>query len=416
MDVQGDAQFQILTLKILRNGLLSNAVAIVEEVQFQFLPILGAAPVASHNPAGLVQKAGRFLGVVGIGLQIHITVGNGWGIKGIRCRFQAVENTLGDGLPVCGVLERLSHRCVSQNIVGGVQHNMPGGGGVRQAYGEPVTVHILADGISVQHVLAENQVDLLILQGHNARLVVGDDLDGDLLNCGRLTPIILVALKNGVLVSDKVREHIGACPDIAVDTVHRAAVDHAVRGNHCERTDASQLGEHGVVRLAHLNDEGILVRSGHTDQQIHHLQPGVALTVLQDGVEVGQNGVGVAGRSIGEGYAVPDIEGINPAVIADGPVFRQTAHIAVFRIAHQGVVKDALGVHLTGVQVRVQIPDIPVVDKYQLIPRTRFTVCVGRASAWSRFAPLSAAGERRQQQGAAQQHRKNPSFHKSLQS
>ena len=60
--------------------------------------------------------------------------------------------------------------------------------------------------------------------------------------------------------------------------------------------------------------------------------------------------------------------------------------------------------------------NIPVVDKYQLIPRTRFTVCVGRASAWSRFAPLSAAGERRQQQGAAQQHRKNPSFHKSLQS
>ena len=87
---------------------------------------------------------------------------------------------------------------------------MPGGGGVRQAYGEPVTVHILADGISVQHVLAENQVDLLILQGHNARLVVGDDLDGDLLNCGRLTPIILVALKNGVLVSDKVPDVIRA--------------------------------------------------------------------------------------------------------------------------------------------------------------------------------------------------------------
>lgn len=162
---------------------------------------------------------------------------------------------------VCGVLERLSHRHVSQNIVGGVQHNMPGGGGVRQAYGEPVTVHILADGISVQHVLAENQVDLLILQGHNACLVVGDDLDSDLLNCGRLTPIILIALKNSILIGNKVCEHIRTCPDIAVDAVHRAAVDHAVRGNHCERADASQLGEHGVVRLAHLNDKSIAVRA-----------------------------------------------------------------------------------------------------------------------------------------------------------
>ena len=416
MDVQGDAQFQILALKILGNGLLSNAVAVVEEVQFQFLSILGADPVASHNPAGLVQKAGRLIGVVSIRLQIHVTVGDGWGIKGIRCRLQAVENALGDGLPVCGVLERLSHRHVSQNIVGGVQHNMPGGGGVRQAYGEPVTVHILADGISVQHVLAENQVDLLILQGHNACLVVGDDLDSDLLNCGRLTPIILIALKNSILIGNKVCEYIRTCPDIAVDAVHRAAVDHAVRGNHCERADASQLGEHGVVRLAHLNDKSIAVRRRNAHQQVHHLQPGVPLPVFQNRVEVGQNGVGVAGCSVGEGYAVPDIEGIDPAIIADGPVLCQTTHITIFRIAHQCIVKDTLGVHLTGVQVGVQVPDIPIVDKYQLVPRSGFTLCVGRASAWICFAPLPAAGERRQQQSAAQQHRKNPSFHKCLQS
>ena len=142
----------------------------------------------------------------------------------------------------------------------------------------------------------------------------------------------------------------------------------------------------------------------------------MAGAVLKDGVEVGLDGKRIARGPVGERDPLADMEGVDLAVGGDIPAFGQAGLVAVGRDVHQGLEEHFLGVHLTGVQVRVQIPDIPVVDKYQLIPRTRFTVCVGRASAWSRFAPLSAAGERRQQQGAAQQHRKNPSFHKSLQS
>ena len=111
---------------------------------------------------------------------------------------------------------------------------MAGGGGVRQADCELVTVHILADGIGVQHILAEDQIDLPVLQRHDTGLVIRDNLDGDLPDGGLFSPVVFVALKDCVLVGDKIREHIGAGADIAIDSVLGAAVDHAVGGDHGE--------------------------------------------------------------------------------------------------------------------------------------------------------------------------------------
>ena len=275
----------------------------------------------------------------------------------------------------------------------GVQDNMAGGGGVGQANGELFAVHILTDCVGVQHIFPENQVDLTVLQCHDPSLVVRDDLDGDLLNGWRFAPVVLVALKDGVLVSDEVGEHIGAGTDVAVDPVFGAAIDHAVGGDHGEGPDAGKLGEHGVVRLAHLDDEGVVVRGGHAHQQIHHLQPSVALTILQNGVEVGQDGVGVAGSAIGEGHAIPNVEGVGPAVLADSPVLSQAAHIALSGVTHQRVIKNALGIHLSGIQVGVQVPDIPVVDKDQLVPGAALTARRSVVGSGLVFCPLAASGQ-----------------------
>ena len=288
---------------------------------------------------------------------------------------------------------------------------MAGGGGVRQADCELIAVHILADGVGVQHILAEDQIDLPVLQRHDTGLVIRDHFDGDLPDGGLLSPVVFVALKDCVLVGDKIREYIGTGADIAVDSVLGAAVDHAVGGDHGEGADAGQLGEHGIVWLAHLNDEGIVVRSGHAHQQVHHLQPGVALPVLQYGVEVGQNRVGVAGRTIGESHSIPDVEGIGPAVLTDRPVLGQAAHIALAGVAHQRIIEDALSIHLSRIQMRVQIPDIPVVHKDQFVFDSTLTT---RGSAGLVSRSLTAACQGRQHQSAAEQRSQQFSFHKSL--
>ena len=391
VDVQRDAQLQVFALEVLGDGLFGDAVAVIKEIQSQLLSILGPDTVAPHGPAGFVQQAGGLVHVVGIRLQTHVTVGYSGGIEGIGRWLQTIEDTFGDGLPVGSVLESLPHRLVPQNVMGGIEDNMAGGGGIRQADCELVTVHILADGVGVQHILAEDQIDLPVLQCHDTGLVIRDNFDGDLLDGGLLSPVVFVALKDRILVGNKIREHIGAGADIAVDSILGAAVDHAVGGDHGEGADAGQLGEHGIVWLAHLNDEGIIVRSGHTHQQVHHLQPGVALPVLQDGVEVGQNRVGVAGRTIGESHSIPDVEGVGPAVLTDRPVLGQAAHIALTGVAHQRIIEDALSIHLSRIQMRVQIPDISVVHKDQFVFDSILTTRRSAVSVGLVFRHLTAA-------------------------
>ena len=244
---------------------------------------------------------------------------------------------------------------------------MAGRGRLRQAHRKLIAVHILTDCVGIQHVLAEDQVNFPLFQSHDAGLVVRNDLDGDLLNGRSLAPVVLVTLKYGVFICDKICEHIGSCADVAVHAVLSAAVDHTVGGDHGKGADTAQLSEHGVVRFAELDDEGITVRRRNSHQQIHHFQPGMPLLVFNDGIEVCQNSIGITQRSIRKINIITDIERVDATVFADGPALCQTALIAVICDTHQGIVENALGIHLTGIQMGVQIPDVPIVDKDQLI-------------------------------------------------
>ena len=126
-------------------------------------------------------------------------------------------------------------------------------------------------------------------------------------------------------IGHEIRQHIGAGANVAIDAILRAAVDHAVGGDHRKGTDAAQLRQHGVVRLAHLNDEGVLIGSRHAHQQVHHFQPSVAFAVFQNGVEVGKNGIGIAFFAIREQNIGTNVEGVGAAILADVPAFCQTA-------------------------------------------------------------------------------------------
>ena len=251
--------------------------------------------------------------------------------------------------------------------MGGVHNDMAGRGGVRQTDRELVAVQILADRIGVDHVLAENQVDLAGFQSHNTGLVIGNDLDRDLADGRSFAPVVLVPLKHRIFIGHEIRQHIGAGANVAIDTILRAAVDHAVGGDHSKGTDAAQLRQHGVVRLAHLNDEGIFIGSRHAHQQVHHLQPSVAFAVFQNGVEVGKNGIRITLFAIREQNIGTNVEGVGAAILADVPAFCQTSFITVRRNADQCIVEDALGIHFARIQMRVQVTNITIVDEDQLI-------------------------------------------------
>ena len=261
--------------------------------------------------------------------------------------------------------------------MGGVHNDVPGRGGVRQTDREPVAVQILADSIGIDHVLAKNQVNLAGFQSHDTGLVVGNDLDRDLADGRSFAPVILVPLKHRIFIGHEIRQHIGTGANVAINAILRAAVDHAVGGDHGKGTDAAQLRQHGVVRLAHLNDESVFIGSRHAHQQIHHFQPSVAFAVFQNGVEVGKDGIGIALFAIREQNIGTNVEGVGAAILADVPAFCQTAFITVRRNADQRIVEDALGIHFARIQMRVQITNITIVDKDQLI--TDFPGCRRRS-------------------------------------
>ena len=70
-----------------------------------------------------------------------------------------------------------------------------------------------------------------------------------------------------------------------------------------------------------------------------------------------------------------------------------------------------MSIHLSRIQMRVQIPDIPVVHKDQFVFDSALTT---RGSAGLVFRSLTAACQGRQHQSAAEQRSQQFSFHKSL--
>ena len=250
-----------------------------------------------------------------------------------------------------------------------VEDDVPGGGGGGKGDAESLAVPVFVQGIGIQHVLAPDQVDLAFFQGQDARLVVRDDLDHHTLDPGLFAPVGLIGLEHGVFVRDDLGQLVGPGAHIGCHAVLGGAVLHDLGRDDGKGAGHAQFREHGPVGGFHEDAERMGIGGIHLFQQMHHLQPGMAGAVLKDGVEVGLDGKRIARGPVGERDPLADMEGVDLAVGGDIPAFGQAGLVAVGRDVHQGLEEHFLGVHLTGIQVRIEIPDIPVIDEIQGVVR-----------------------------------------------
>ena len=159
-------------------------------------------------------------------------------------------------------------------------------------------------------------------------------------------------------------EHPGARADEGGDAVLGLAVLHHARRDEGEGTRHGELGEHRVVGLLHLDDEGVLVRGLRRNQQAHHLKPGVAALVVDEGVEVLLDSVGVKGLAVGELHPLADLEGVGAPVGRDRPALGHRRMVgAVVTERDETLEEHLLGEHLAAVEVRVQVAQISVIEK-----------------------------------------------------
>ena len=82
---------------------------------------------------------------------------------------------------------------------------------------------------------------------------------------------------------------------------------------------------------------------------MHHLQPGVAVFILQDCIEVCLDCVRVTFLAIGEGDTRADVEGVYLTILADIPAFCQAAFKAIGGDVDKTLVEHFLCVHLAGI-------------------------------------------------------------------
>ena len=140
------------------------------------------------------------------------------------------------------MLKRNAHILLGENIGGGIQDNLSGRGRVRKLYGELIAVQILVDGIGIDHVLSEDHINFALFQSQDTGLVIRDDLNGDGLDGRLFTPVVRVCLEDGILIGDKLIQHIWAGSDVSLYAILGAAVFHGFRGDHGKRSGNTKLG------------------------------------------------------------------------------------------------------------------------------------------------------------------------------
>ena len=362
-DLQVDAQLGPEALEILGEGLLGDAVAVVEEGHLERLALTAAEGAARlADPSGLVEEPSCRLEIEGVGLEVDVAVGDGAGQHGVGGAFDAVEDPLGEGLLVDGVLKGLANLPLGQGSLRRVEKEHSRRNGIGEGGDEALLPPEVLQRVGVDHVLAVDQVDLALLEGEDARLVVGNDADLDGPDGGFLSPVRFVADEGRLLIDDVVGQDVRARADVARHALFRRSLLHAPGRDEAHGTGDAQLGEHGEVGLLEADPERVLVDGVDALHEADHFQPAVALDVVQDGVEIGLGRRGVEGLPVGEGHAPAEMEGVDPAVVGDLPALGEPGLDAVRGDLHQGLVEEILGVELASVEVGIQIPDVAEVD------------------------------------------------------
>ena len=189
---------------------------------------------------------------------------------------------------------------VLEDIVGGIENDLAGRSGRRNGNRELLAVAVLIERVSVDHVLAPDEVDFAFFERQNTRLIVRNDLHDDALNGGFLAPVVRIGFKDGVFINHVLLQYIGTRADKGGKTVLGLAVLHDVGRNKSKGTCNRKLREHRVVGFLHLDDEGIGIGRFNAFEKTHHFKPGVTRFVVNQRIKVCLDSIGVKHVAVGE--------------------------------------------------------------------------------------------------------------------
>ena len=127
------------------------------------------------------------------------------------------------------MLQSLTHCCIRKDTVVCIKNYLPCGCRVRHVYGKSIFIHVLVNGISVKHVLAEDHVYLALFKCKYSCLIIRNNLNCYLFNSRLFSPVIFICFKNGILIRHKIRKHIRTGSYIRIYSVHCASILHRCR-------------------------------------------------------------------------------------------------------------------------------------------------------------------------------------------
>ena len=228
-NVEFDTELRILCLQVLRGGLFHDRIDVVEEVETELLPVLLAHTVRAHRPARLLDELSGGIGIVLVLHHVDVRIRHILCKERLCGRLKTIENILRDCLTVRRIVERTTDIQIVQDGVRRVEHELSRRSGRGECRLIPLHIRELLDRIAVDHILAEDEVDLTLFKRKQARLVVGNDLDCDLADRWLLAPVVFVALKDRILVRDVLDKLIRTRADVLRHAVLRQAVLHDLR-------------------------------------------------------------------------------------------------------------------------------------------------------------------------------------------
>ena len=359
-DLEFHADLLEIVLHVFADGPFLRIVGIIVDGDGALLAVLVTVPVLAHAPASLLHQFIGFHNVVGAYRKINVAIRNGLGHQRVGYRFRTVKYTVGNGLLVYGVLERLAHVDVPGNRLMRVQKNGPGGDGVADL--RLVRAFLLQRGkrVEIQHVTVgtENKIDFPLLECEQNSLMVRHNLPAYALQSRLRPPIAFISREHGILLVLVLGQNPRPRADITGHAVLGFAINETFRRDETERPGQPQLYQRRVVGMLEHQLVGIFVNGLIAVDFVDHVQPRVPGKVAHYGVHIRFDGLGVERRSIREGNIFPEMEGVFLPIRRDFPAFREPGFDALLRIDDQRFEHHVLRRHLTGIQMRVDVSNI----------------------------------------------------------
>ena len=309
------------------------------------------------DPTGLFQHGVGLLWVVVARFQANIGVWHGRGEKRVGHLLRTVQRIVDQRFFVHRVIQRFTHRQFVRGSSGGVQGQHHRFDRLREL-GTPGRVMAeTSEGIQRQQAfVAVKQIDIAGFKSDGAGHRVRNHFHGHLADRRFVTPVAVVTYQHIILVELRGFQHPGAGADRRFDTVLCSPFNKLRRGDKTERARQRQLLQERGVGAFERNLQLRIAERPHVGNLIGQLQPGMALSVSQYRLEVGDRGLRIERLAVRKLHVVTQSKAPHFPVRRVAPVGGQPRFYRAIRlILYQRLIHHALGKHLVGgIQVRVQ--------------------------------------------------------------